>query len=138
MKRVLIYAAILFFFSNCEKKTDWTLQSAQNNLLVVDGTITDEMKAQTIKLTFSVSQLNGVPQAVSGAVVNISNEDSAFQLMKQPVNSGIYVTSNNFKGYVGKDYTLLIRYNDNIYSAKTIMLPGLPFDFLQYTKNNKR
>ena len=112
---------MIFSLMSCEKKTDWSLQGKDKNLIVVDGTITDEAKTQSIKLTFPVSQLNETPIPVSGATVIVSNDDSAYTLKETPANSGIY--QHYFQGITGENYTLLINYQNNIFSAKTIMLP---------------
>jgi len=130
-----LYTIYLFFvlLISCEKRADWTLHSENKNLIIVDGTITSEKKEHNIKLTFPVTQLNETPQPVTGATVIISDEDSIYPLTEQPANSGIYV--RKFIGCAGKHYTLLINYNNNVYSAKTTMLAGINFQPLLYAKN---
>ena len=112
MKKLYILLIFIVSLTSCEKKTDWTLQSQASNLIVVDGTITNETKMQSIKLTFPVSQLNETPKPVSGATVIVSNDDSTFSFTESPANSGIY--QHYFKGTTGENYTLLINYNNNI------------------------
>lgn len=132
-----LYTIYLFFvlLISCEKRADWPLQSENKNLIIVDGTITDETKVHTIRLTFPVTQLNETPQPVTGANVLIQVEDSTYNLTEQPANSGIY--KKKFAGYAGKQYTLKITYNNNVYSAKTTMLAGINIQQpLLYAKNN--
>jgi hypothetical protein len=136
MKNKLIYLVLFTLLISCEKKTDWTLQNEQQDIVVVDGTLTNEVKAQSIKLSFPVTSLNETPSPVSGATVVISDEDSSYQLTEQPAKSGIYVSTGNFAGVPGNHYTLLISYKHKIYSAKTIMTNGVSFTQLQYAKNS--
>jgi hypothetical protein len=123
MKKIILYVFMIFSLMSCEKKTDWSLQNQDKKLIIIDGTITDESKRQSIKLTFPVSQLNETPIPVSGATVVVSNEDSAYTLTEIPANSGIY--KHFFRGTNG-DYNLLINYKNNIFTAKTTMLPYSP------------
>lgn len=135
MKKIILY--IFFFISliSCERQADWTLQNENKNLIIVDGTITDETKVHTIRLTFPVTQLNETPQPMTGANVLIQVEDSTYNLTEQPANPGIY--KRKFAGYAGKQYTLKITYNNNVYSAKTTMLAGINIQQpLLYAKNN--
>jgi len=135
MKKIILITAVFLALVSCEKQTDWKLQSTRNSLLIVDGMITNEMKAHSIKLSFPVSQLNATPGVASGANVNISDGDSTHHLTEQPQGSGIYYTSSDFVGHVGRYYTLLINYKNNIYTAKTTMMPGYFFPLLQYAQN---
>jgi hypothetical protein len=132
-----LYTIYLFFvlLISCEKRTDWQLQSENKNLIIVDGTITNQRKTDTntIKLSFPVTQLNETQKPVTGAIVNISDEDSTYHLIEHPANSGIY--KKKFIAYPGKHYTLLINYNNKIYSAQADMLSGINFQPLLYAKN---
>lgn len=135
MKRFFIYISIIIFFSGCEKKTDLQLDTLKSDLVIVEGTVTNETKAQIIKLTHPISQLNETPRPVSGAIVVISDEDSTYQLTESPVNSGIYKTDNTFVGKIGNHYSLFINYNNTIFSAKAPMPPGKGFTVLKYAKD---
>jgi hypothetical protein len=135
MKRVCLFIFILLSFSGCEKKTSWTLKSEAGNLIVVDGIITSETKTQSLTLTFPVSELNAKPAPVTGAILQISDEDSVFHMTEQPAGSGVYNSLTPFSATVGKNYTLLIFYGTQIISAKSIMEPAQLFNFLVYSKN---
>jgi hypothetical protein len=63
---------------------------------------------------------------VSGAKVVISNPDGSYPLTENPLNSGIYQTSNHLILSSGENYTLSISYNNMNYSATTTMLPSIP------------
>ncbi|NVO01143.1 MAG: DUF4249 family protein [Bacteroidetes bacterium] len=126
---------ILSILTGCEEKSDLQFESQQSNTIVVDGMITSEVKTHSIKLTKPVTTLNTLPEAVSGAIVIINSESGTETLTEQPANSGIYKTSPDFFGEMGKNYTLLISYNGTIYSAKATMARGFLFSALKYRKN---
>ncbi|MDD5570309.1 MAG: DUF4249 family protein [Bacteroidales bacterium] len=134
--RKIFYIIVLLFLFGCEKKTEWQLKEKHEDLVVVDGIITDEQKSHEIKITHSVTELNEVPQPVIGANVVISNEDSVWNLTEQPANSGIYKTGTSFSAKTGKNYTLLIDYTGKTYTAKTYMVSGENFVPLVYAKND--
>jgi len=123
MKKIILYSLIIISIIGCDKKVDWPLQGGNTNLVIVDGTITDEDTIQSIKLSFPVTQLNAVPTPVSGATVVVSNNDSTYVFKENPANSGIY--QHKFKGTTDETYTLMINYNNDIFSAKTNMLPKI-------------
>ncbi len=125
---------ILLSFSGCEKKTDWTLKSQSSNLIVVDGIITSETKTQSLTLTFPVSELNAKPAPVTGAILQISDEDSVYRMTETLAGSGVYNSITPFSAREGKNYSLLIFYGKQIISAKSIMEPALLFNFLVYSK----
>lgn len=101
---------VLVIYS-CTERIDIKLDDSYT-CLVVDGQITSDTVAHCIKLTKTTSYFhNQVALAVSGALVQISNEDSIIVLIENPVNSGIYKTPENYYGEIGKLYSLYI---DNV------------------------
>ena len=135
MKKVFLYIFAIISLTGCVKKSDWSIDNQPVRLIVVDGTITDERKTQTIGINLPVTRLNKSPLPVTGADVLISNEDSTWQLTENPVNSGLYLTDPTFLAQLGKTYTLLIYLDNKIYSAKAYMVPGSVFKELQYVRN---
>lgn len=136
MQKRFFYIIFLIFLFSCEKEIKMSTNNS-SNLVVVDGTITDEQKIQTIKISYSINQLNEIPKPVSDASVVISNEDSTWILSEQPANSGIYASKNKFGGQIGKNYSLIINNQNNIYSAKTYLVKCEPFVPLTYSKDDK-
>lgn len=128
--------SFIFLTAGCEKRTDWALHNERTNLVIVDGGITNEKKEHIVRLTFPVSNLNEVPQPVSGATVIISDNNNFFHLTEKPAGSGIYKT-DSIKGEAGKEYTLLINDNGSVYTAKAEMLAGNGFSVFQYSKNKE-
>ncbi len=140
MRKLLYLILIAFFLSSCEKKVEWQLQTVNTNLIVVDGIITNEPKTHTIIINYPVTQINEKPEPVTGATVLISDGDSTYTLTEQPVNTGRYNTNNNFSGQINKTYSLLINYNNKVYTAKTYMVRGLEINpgniYLKNPNNN--
>ena len=136
MHRVLFITGLFLLLQGCVKETTWPLENDVPAKVIVDGIITDEVKSQVIKLSWSVSELNQLPSPVSGAGVVISNEDSTWQLAEFPPNSGVYNTPPSFFARVQKNYTLFISAGGKIYTAKTTMTSGSLFGELQYARND--
>jgi len=137
MKKITIYLLLLLSLPGCEKKTNRTYGGAAGNLVIVDAIITDELKNQTVTLTFPVAALNEIPKPVSGASILISDEDSTFDFTEQPAGSGIYRSNNKFLARLGLHYTLLIFYHDQVLSAKADMAPGIIPSPLNYSKDEE-
>lgn len=135
MKKVIIYTTTLFTLAACEKQTSWNLQTERSDKIVVEGMITNESKAHSIRLSFPVENLNDTPLPVTGATVSLKDNNNTYYLMEQPVNSGIYITSSSFFAVPDEQYTLTISYKNNVYTATTLLLPGRTFNPLQYVKN---
>ena len=135
MKRALFLLLILTSLSGCEKKTSWSLKGQLPNLVVVDCILTDKVVNQTITLTFPVSELDKTPAPVTGATVQVTDEDSVFHMQETPSGSGIYKSVNPFSAREGKNYTLHIFYENQIITAKSVIAPAEFFNFLSYTKN---
>lgn len=136
MKKKLYSAFILLLLISCERQTLWPLQNNSNDLIVVDGIITDEYKFQSIHLSYPVNSLNEKPRPVTGAAVIISDEDSSYTLTEQIANSGIYFSGRKFAARLGKNHSLIINVYNKVYSAKATMLPCKPFTGFRYSKNN--
>ena len=135
MKKLISIIGLMILCQSCIKQVDRNLKDTIAPRLVVDAILTDQVKSQPVILTYTVSKLNQPSQPVTGASVIINNEDSVWTLTEQPANPGIYRTSSSFFARPGKNYTLLIFHNNNVYSAKAAMIPGKYFQELRYTKN---
>jgi hypothetical protein len=105
-------------------------------LLVVDGMITDQNRVNRIKLSRSMPI--GKPlvrKAVKGAVVTITDENGiVIKLTESP--AGTYSTDSlKFRGCVGGSYSLNIKINNVNYETDFIeMKPVPPIDSLYYEK----
>ena len=136
MKKIVLYLFTLMSFAACDKQVDWPVKQQGAGLIVVDAILTDEHKKQSISITYPVSQLNQKPLPVSGAIVNVSNEDSTWQFTENPEMPGNYNSPTGFIAVIGKNHTLFISHANKIYSAKSSIVEGTTFKELQYLKNS--
>ncbi|MDT8308456.1 MAG: DUF4249 family protein [Bacteroidales bacterium] len=98
--------ATVLTYSACTEKIDLTLDKSFSRI-VIEGSITDEEKAHTVKLTTSTDYFyNQSAPPVTGAVVTISDSVNTFLLSE--TSPGIYQTDTHVAGVPGKTYTLTI------------------------------
>jgi hypothetical protein len=138
MRKFACFIGLAFLSQSCVKQTEWPVKSTAPKTVVVDAMLTDEVKTQQVRLTYTVSQLNQPSLPVTGASVIVSNEDSVWTLAENPAIPGIYLTPPAFSARLGKNYTLLISHENKIYSAKAAMLPGSFFPEVRYAKNETK
>ena len=92
------------------------------NYLVIEATITDELKNQTIKLsrTFAIDT-NGENPETNAQVTVIDNENNTY--IFNETTQGTYTSVNQFKALPNKEYTLkVVTKNGNSYSSKPALL----------------
>lgn len=135
MKRILLYIGILIMAS-CAKQSDWVPEGSGPDLIVVEGVLTNEAVRQSIYIHHSIQGLNEEPVPVSGANVLISNETNTYQLTEDPDQAGTYLSDSVVVATLDKNYSLLILYNDLVYSAQSYMVAGKSFPELSYVKND--
>lgn len=135
MQRILKYLLIILICESCEEQITWDLDTRDTPLLVVEGMITNERLQHKIKLIRPVTELNAVPEPVSGALVVIREPESSRILQENPAGSGIYLT-DSMRAVIGKIYTLEISISETVYTAQTSMVPVTPLDSLEYSKAN--
>ncbi|MEN8224101.1 MAG: DUF4249 family protein [Bacteroidota bacterium] len=134
MKKAWLYIGILLLTA-CAKKADWQEPEMNSALIIVDGIITTESKEQYIHIHYNKAELNGELVPLSGAEVIINNEDSTWQLYEDPGEEGKYISAGVFAAQLGKSYSLLILYQEQIYSAQAAMVAGKTFPELIYKEN---
>lgn len=137
MKTILQYILMAFMITACEAETDWPLQPASHNFIVVDGTITNEKKIQIIRLSKPVDNLNSIPGPVTNATVNVTLQDSVYNFRELASKPGTYVSTIKFAGVKNKIHSLLISIDSHVYSAKAGMEPGAVFLPLVYTRDKE-
>jgi len=135
MKQWIPYITLLIILAGCVKKADFPIPDYTSQLIVVDARLTDEQKIHSVRITRPMSELNGNPQAVTGATVLISNADSLWVLEEDTLHPGYYLTDSLFVALLNTSYTLQIIWQDRNYSAKASMVPGKVFNELIYKKN---
>lgn len=136
---IILIAAILFS-GGCI--TQFIPETKENEeMLVVEGLITDQPGINTIKLSRSLPlNFKSSANPFSGCKVSISDDLGNFYSLTETIG-GTYVTdSAEFQGVVGRKYQLMIR-TDNLYSENFTyesipmeMKPVPPIDSIYYEK----
>ncbi len=129
MKKIPFCFVLLLLLAACDEKVDWTLQTGVNNFPVVDATLTDELKTQSVRITKPVVNINMIPEAVRGAEVMVSGDNQVYSFTEEAGNPGNYVSDLPFSGKMGKQYSLFITVSGVIYTAKASM-PAAVINFL--------
>lgn len=130
--RKLFYIMLAILFFSCEEQTNWDLQDENLDLIIIDGTITDEYKRQKISIYHPVKKLNQEPEPVTGANVRILSNSIQVWLNEDPGSPGIYLTDTAVRAIPEIFYRLSIHHKGKIYQADTYMEPGKNFQPLIY------
>jgi hypothetical protein len=112
------------------------------NLLVVEGLLTDQPEVCTVKLSKSMPLGKmAVVKPLKGCIVSIRDDAGNNYFLRESSTAGAYVTDKNeFRGVVGRKYTLHINTNDPTlkqysYESKPMELRAVPpIDSLFYEK----
>ncbi len=129
MRLRLLFLAV-FVFTGCEEVVDRPIQRG-DQLLVVDGVLTNELKQHHVRLSWSVATPNDAPDPVSGAIVEIYDGYTSVFLQEDPLKKGDYITPN-LRAVFGQTYTLHIKYNGKEYFAQDNSTPVEPMNPLSY------
>ena len=149
-KCFLLISLLTVFLFSCIEEVEWETEDYKE-LLVVEGSFTDEYKRHKIILTKTSDYFSGEKTpAVKGADVTINSDSGTIQFVESSEEPGVYVTKKPVAGTVGKEYTLNIILkkpinNEIEYSATEKMKPGVDLDSIQailydnpvYTKENQ-
>jgi len=134
----VVLSSLLIFFNGCVSEFIPVVDE-EEELLVVEGLVTDQLKSFTINLSKSLPLgKKSEARPLGNCHVRISDDlGNAFELTEK--STGTYVTdSTDFRGVIGRTYTLEIalnRYGNFDYrSAPVTMLPVPPIDSVYYEK----
>ncbi len=131
-----ISAGVLFAIS-CEDIMDVSFAGDSGKDLVVEGSITTDVKAHRVTLSFTGDYFNKTGREMAkGAEVSISDGDSTFILSE--VTDGEYYTTADVRGETGKTYTLNIKLADGRqFAASEKILPCTDFDSISQSLNHQ-
>ncbi len=129
--RWLITSMLLF---GCERKYSWDFQTDNGNRLVVDGILTNELKAQFIKLSLSNPYMNLSYRAYSGATVKVHDGKDLYIFTEPKDEPGSYY-SIPFQAKINKTCELTV-VADSIYSATDHMVAITSLEAFQIQKND--
>lgn len=117
----LLYIISSFFlFTACEKTI--VLDPGQTQeLVVIEGLVTNEMAKHQVKITKSLGfNSTGESLGVSNAQVSVS-DDLGKIIVFAELQPGIYRASEAFAGEIGRTYTLTVAYEEQIFTASELL-----------------
>ncbi len=121
----------LIFLVSCTEKIEWDLKYQDADVMVVEAKITNEAMRHRVKLSWPLEVINGDPEPVTGALVQI-NDGRVIHALSEDVSSpGIYLTAADFAGEVNRGYQLRIGYGDRLITAIAFMRAVTPFQFMR-------
>jgi len=120
IKRVqLLFLASIILLS-CTEEIDFKTESFES-ALVIEATITNELKYQEVILSRTFSFEEDGPNPETNAEVKIISDNGEFNF--QEIEDGKYVSNTSFKAESNTNYTLKIRTsNGRLYSTSSIQL----------------
>ncbi|MCE7067648.1 DUF4249 domain-containing protein [Dyadobacter sp. CY326] len=132
----LLFASF-FLLAGCEDVIDLETETGPEQL-VVDGWITNEAGPQTIKLNWSASYFNNGPaKPVLGAEVTVTDDKGKVYEFKDLAGNGQYIwgkTNADTLGHIGRTYSLKIKNQADIYTAKSELKRVPTVDSIVYRK----
>jgi Domain of unknown function (DUF4249) len=126
---VIIAAAGLLMLS-CDEQVDWELKYQEEDLLVVEGKISSEIKQHEVRLTRPLYEMNGTPEPVRGAEVGIFDGRVLHALLEDAERPGIYRTDSLFAAQLNQYYQLRILHESKRITAVTFMREVKPFQYM--------
>jgi hypothetical protein len=120
-KGLCLFTVLGLLLSSCTEPIDWDLKYRETDLLVVEGKITSEMKQHEVKLTWPLYEMNGTPEPVRGAQVEIFDGSVVRSLSEDTERPGIYLTDSIFAAEKNQYYQLRIAHESRRITAVTFM-----------------
>jgi hypothetical protein len=121
----------------CEEVTDWELQPGSNGQLVVEATLTDESRVQEIRLSLSYDGLNGSPPPVTDARVMVQANGQSIAFLPDGQDPGRYRSERAFAVIDDLEYTLLIDWAGQTYSASSELAEVAPLPVITFRHYGK-
>lgn len=115
---------------SCEKQYDWPVKGDELEKLVVDGIITNELRAQVIKLTRTNQELNLPSLPVSGAEISVSDGQETYVFTES--EPGIYLSAP-FQAAINNTYYLTIDLDGQQFTASSGVEPVTPMENINVT-----
>lgn len=123
-------AAILLLLS-CDEQINWDLKYQEEDILVVEGKISSELRQHEVRLTRPLYEMNGTPEAVMGAQLEIFDGRQVYTMSEDPERPGIYRTDSIFAAVLNQYYQLRILHEGKRISAVTFMREVEPFQLMR-------
>jgi len=124
----LVGFALLLASGSCTEQIDWDLDYMEEDLLVVEGKITNQPGRHEVRLTRPVFEMNGIPEPVSGARMEIADSRLTLHPLEEDSRRpGVYLTEPGFAAVINRGYRLRIALGKQRYTAVTFMRPVSEF-----------
>ncbi|MDN5200410.1 DUF4249 domain-containing protein [Fulvivirgaceae bacterium BMA10] len=109
---VFIAVVSILILNRCVEPFEVDIPAGANNLLVVDGLITNQAGPYTVKISRSVSLQENEFQTVNNATVSIEEEGGPIEILVQTGEGQYQSHENGIRGAAGKRYRLTIALTD--------------------------
>ena len=136
MIRIFIaYLLIIPVLIGCDESIKLDIDQMEPKV-VIEGLITNAFKNHYVKVSFTKEfYQSGSTYRIVDAVVVVTDEDNnTYAFTHNPNNhellDGYYLSDIAFAGEVGKEYTLTVTYNGQIFQATDQLLPVTTIDSL--------
>ena len=93
-KRIIPILLLFCQITACEERINLSLKSETNDLLVVEGVLTNEKTKHLIKLSHPYQTSNGTAQPATGAILTVTDGTQIYNLTESPAGSGRYFTDS--------------------------------------------
>ena len=138
----LLLFAITALLSSCEDVIDVKLSDKDLNLIGVEASITSIDKPTVFLYKTLKVNIDEAYPGISGAVVSISDDampSNTIVLTEDPAKKGYYGVSTNaeYKGIVGREYTLTILTNGVTLTSKEKLAKVEPIDSIQVMPSSR-
>jgi len=117
----LISTVASLLMLGCSEQLDWELKYQEEDLLVVEGKISSETIHHEVRLTRPLYEMNGNPEPVSGALVEIFDGRVLYSFSEVQDRPGIYRADSLFAAVLNQYYQLRIRHESKRITAVTFM-----------------
>ena len=133
MKKIIYLFILCSLFYTCEDVIDVDLNEAEPRLVIeasIDWYKNTTGNEQSIKLSLSAPFFDEIiPPANDALVEIIDSNGNTFSFLEEN-NSGIYKT-NNFIPIIDEVYTLVINYDNEVYTATETLKSVVPIDYIE-------
>jgi hypothetical protein len=142
--RIISIFILSIIAAGCTETIDNIQLDTTRPRLVVEGYISTDTTRQMVKLSkLGDALMKNQIQAISNALITISDGTTTFGLTEDQTKKGTYYTTPNVFGVVGRTYNLLIKNVDiNVdqvmeeYTAQSLLKPLNPIDSIHLVYNN--
>lgn len=135
MKEIKYILILLFMITSCTERLDLDYTNTGSNKLIVDGRITTDTMAHTIRISRTVDFSAEDLAPEEGAIVTISDGENLISLSE--TSPGIYQTDPSVYGIVGRDYKLhILLDNGEEYEAETRINSVSTIDSIRFVRES--